>query len=102
MASSSSQLVKLQQQVATLENELASATSELDLRRGEQGSQHEVMKRRLVDYEDKMAALKAEVEELKGQRDDYEAAISSLEESNGALAAQVSHAAEISFHLFST
>ena len=86
---SATQINKLQQQVALLENELSAATSELDARRGEQGSQHEVMKRRLSDYEEKMVAVRSEVEELKGQRDDYEAAISSLEEINSALSAQV-------------
>ncbi|GAX85115.1 hypothetical protein CEUSTIGMA_g12535.t1 [Chlamydomonas eustigma] len=84
------QIAQLQGETAQLQNESARARSELDRRRSQpSASEFEVMKRRVVDYEEKLVILHSDVESLSQQRNEYEEAIGSLDELNQAMQTQV-------------
>lgn len=50
---------------------------------------HQVLRKRCVDYEEKLAVVSGELDDLRKQRDEYEDAISSLDEACNQLRAQV-------------
>ena len=89
-AAAKAQLTKLQGEAAQLHNDLAVAQAEVERRRAQPStSDHEVLRRRLADVEEKLAIGVGEVEELRRQRNEYEEAIGGLDELNQGLQVQV-------------
>ena len=52
-------------------------------------SDHDILRHRLVDLEEKLAIATGEIEALRRQRNEYEEAIGALDEANQALQGQV-------------